>query len=272
MFKIGVYVDAENIQLNGGYGLRYDVLRKFAEREGGLVQRLNTYLAVDRQRMERDRIYRRKREKYLNRLRDGGWYVFEKAVKRFQDDEGNIVCKANADMELAIDTLVQSEKLDRILLVTGDGDFCRLIRALQDKGCRVEVVGFSNVSRDIKKSGDFFMSGYLIPGLLPVENGDRQRNGWYQEGARVRGVLVRTVPEKGYGFIRVLTKINARLWVNDNRPTNSPYEDVIVFQEDMPVGLTENQERELGIEFKLEKNPRNTDPAYIAKECKTIEL
>ena len=119
MFKIGCYVDAENIQLNGGYGLRYDVLRKYAEREGGLVQRLNPYLAVDRQRMDLDRSYKLKREQYLNRLRDGGWHVFEKLVKRFLDDEGNTVCKSNADMEIAIDALVQSEKLDRILLCSG---------------------------------------------------------------------------------------------------------------------------------------------------------
>ena len=28
--RVGVYVDAENLRLNGGYGMRYDVLREFA--------------------------------------------------------------------------------------------------------------------------------------------------------------------------------------------------------------------------------------------------
>ncbi len=35
MTKIGVYVDSMNIVRNGGYGMRYEVLRRFATRNGG---------------------------------------------------------------------------------------------------------------------------------------------------------------------------------------------------------------------------------------------
>jgi hypothetical protein len=38
--RVGVYVDAENIRYNGGYQMRYDVLRRFAARENGILQRL----------------------------------------------------------------------------------------------------------------------------------------------------------------------------------------------------------------------------------------
>lgn len=43
--RVGVFVDAENIRYNGGYQMRYDVLRRFAARNGGVLQRLNTYMA-----------------------------------------------------------------------------------------------------------------------------------------------------------------------------------------------------------------------------------
>jgi len=41
--------------------------------------------------------------------------------------------KANADLELAVDALLQAENLDYVLLETGDGDFMRLVRALQSE-------------------------------------------------------------------------------------------------------------------------------------------
>ena len=138
----------------------------------------------------------------------------------------------------------------------------------------MEVLGFSNVSKDLKKAADFYMSGYLIPGLLPVtDNGDRQTNGnWYQEGARVRGTLVRMVSDKGFGFIRVLTRIDSNLWINDNRQKDSPYEDVIVLADDLPDGISERNGWYNEIEFRLEKNRRNSDPSFIARDCTVIEL
>ena len=39
--KVGVFVDAENIKFNGGYNLRYDVLRRFAARNGGYTRALH---------------------------------------------------------------------------------------------------------------------------------------------------------------------------------------------------------------------------------------
>jgi hypothetical protein len=32
--KVGVYVDAANVSQSGGFGLRYEILRKFATRGG----------------------------------------------------------------------------------------------------------------------------------------------------------------------------------------------------------------------------------------------
>ena len=34
---------------------------------------------------------------------------------------------------------------------TGDGDFVQVVRALQNKGCRVEVLAFDNVSEELRR-------------------------------------------------------------------------------------------------------------------------
>jgi len=85
------------------------------------------------------------------------------------NDEGILTTKANADMDLAIDALHQARNLDRVILLTGDGDFIRLVLALQNMGCRVEVIGFKYVSSELKEAADSYLSGYLIPGLLPIQ-------------------------------------------------------------------------------------------------------
>ncbi len=267
--KVGVYVDAENVRLNGGFGMRYDVLRRFAGRDKGRIQRLNTYMATDKKRWNEDPAYKEKLQLYQQRLREFGWYIYEKTVKRFREEDGSLVLKANADMELAIDALVQSDRLDQVTLVTGDGDFCRLVHALQNKGCRVEVIGFNNVSTELKKAADYFISGYLIPGLLPIENSGE----WGKEGSRVRGILRYGRPDKNIGFIHFLNKVDTNLWVIDDRHEDSPYRRAVVRGEDLPekMDLSMIEPEGIGLEFRLEKN-EYPEPKFMAKDCKIINL
>ncbi len=142
MLRTGIYVDAENIKMSGGFGMRYDVLVGLANSPDSVMLRANCYLAEDTERTVRDSEYRQKVHSYHNILRQCGFKVIKKTVRRFQDEDGNITTKANADMDLAIDALLQARNLDRIILLTGDGDFLRLVVALQNIGCRVEVIGF----------------------------------------------------------------------------------------------------------------------------------
>ncbi len=194
MLKTGVYVDAENIRLCGGYGMRYDTLVEIANLGQSTLLRANCYLAEDGARTKEDYEYRQKLYRYHDVLRQCGFKVIKKFVKHFVDDEGILTTKANADMDLAIDALLQARNLDRIILLTGDGDFIRLVLALQNMGCRVEVIAFKNVSNELKESADSFLSGFLIPGLLPIQNNDNEE--WH------RGVPINYNPDRGFGFMR----------------------------------------------------------------------
>ncbi|MFP3982261.1 MAG: NYN domain-containing protein [Desulfurivibrionaceae bacterium] len=195
MFKTGIYVDAENIRLSGGYGMRYDVLVDLANGGNSQLLRANSYLAEDRERTENDGEYRQKVHNYHNIVRNHGFKVIKKYVQHYVDEEGVVTTKANADMDLAIDALLQSRNLDRIILVTGDGDFIRLVTAIQNRGCRVEVIGFNNVSSSLRETADFFISGFLVPGLLPIQ-GDHDPREWY------RGTVISYKPDRGFGFMR----------------------------------------------------------------------
>ena len=101
--------------------------------------------------------------------------------------------------------LLQSARLDRVVLVSGDGDFVQVVRALQNNGCRVELVAFQNVSYDLRCEADLFVSGFLIPGLLPHAGaGPDRRPRWGELGSRVRGTCRHYNAERGFGFLRYM--------------------------------------------------------------------
>jgi len=66
--------------------------------------------------------------------------------------------KADWDVGLAIDAIKLSEKVDAIVLATGDGDFIPLVEYLQNKGCQVEVITFGrSASGRLKEVVDDFI-------------------------------------------------------------------------------------------------------------------
>ena len=198
--RIGVYVDEANISRNGGRGMQYKVLKAFACREGGDTVRLNTYVAFDEERAEADLVYRRNAYNFHSALRDAGFKVVQKPVQWFSTDDGGRVSKANVDLDMAVDALLQSDKLDRVVLCTGDGDFVQVVRALQNKGCRVDIVAFDNVSGDLRREADVFTSGYLVPSLLPLD-GVRDAD-WGRQNGKARGVCYFHSTDKPFGFFR----------------------------------------------------------------------
>ena len=79
-------------------------------------------------------------QKFVQPFTDLGYRIVTKPLKRYS----NGTIKANFDVELAIDVLTMSDRLDIVVLLSGDGDFRRLVEIVASKGVRVEVVAFGN--------------------------------------------------------------------------------------------------------------------------------
>ncbi len=253
--RVGVYVDVANIARNGGYGMHYDVLREFACRGEAAPIRLNAYVGFDAERAKDDPVYREGQRGFHDVLREQGFKVIAKAVKWYSDDRGVRIGKANADLNLAVDALLQSEAMDRVLLATGDGYFVQVVNALQNRGGRVEVVAFDNVSSELKREADMFMPGYLIPGLLPTgDNGGR----WGEIDSRVRGTCYYFNQAKGFGFFRFMKQIGTALWDVDSRKPGSPYRSVFFHESELPSGVrpADLPSRDQIFEFDLAKSSR----------------
>lgn len=268
--KIGVYVDVANVNRNGGYGMHYDVLRQFACRDGAEAIRLNAYASFDPERSREDGGYRKGINAYFSVLREYGFKVIQKKVKWYQDEKGNRFGKANSDLDMAVDALMQSRYLDRVLLVTGDGDFVQVVRALQNFGCRVEVASFDNVSLELKREADLYLSGYLIPNLLPIKRPDHRE--WGQIGSYARGYCYHYDEDKGFGFIRYLKNISPGLWITDSRNEESPYSSLFFHSSQLPREFNGAQlpSREIIFEFKIDKSRNEQNKEPIATNLRLI--
>jgi len=191
MIKCGLYVDGDNLAGNGGFGIDYLRLREFAEYHGALL-RANVYFSIDEEAEENPEI-KRKRSEFRRILRSFGYHVFTKPIKKYVQVDGSTTAKANVDLEIAVDIMMQARNLDHILLATSDGDFVRVVNAVQDMGRRIEVLAFRNVSGRLIEEADAFHNGFFIPGLIGVDEG------------RHIGYMHHAFAEKGFGFLTYRT-------------------------------------------------------------------
>lgn len=107
---------------------------------------------------------------------------FEIRVKDLQIFSGGLK-KGDWDVGLAVDAVILSEKVDVVVLVTGDGDYVPLVEYVKNnKGCRVEVIGFgkTTAAKLIEASDEFLDLGgepqkYLINGRSRKRNSSRHR-------------------------------------------------------------------------------------------------
>ena len=265
--KVGVFVDGTNIRLNGGYGMRFDVLREFAARGGAELIRLNTYLAYDAKRAQEDDAYRRGQDGFTDNLRDFGYKVTQKAIRRY-DNDGDAVAKVDMDVDITVDLLTQTDSVDRVLICTGDGDFVPVVRALQNQGKRVELVAFENVSGPLRREVDLFVSGYVIPDLLPFKDHPSDAPLWGEAGSRVRGTCY-SHTGRGYGFLRYMKEISPDLWVTNTRYEDSPYESAFLHDSALPEGVDSRglPSRALTFEFDLAPGDNDGDTFQAKDVC-----
>ena len=85
--------------------------------------------------------------------------------------------KADWEVGLAVDAIVFSEKVDSIVLVSGDGDFLPLVQYLKMKGVYVEIAAFSETasSKIVEVADNFInLSADKTRYLIGKEHGERK--------------------------------------------------------------------------------------------------
>lgn len=91
-----------------------------------------------------------------------GYSVVTKPAKEFTGADGRRRVKGNMDIELAIDALEMADQIDHLILFSGDGDFRRLVGAVQRRGKRVTVVSTMRsqppmIADELRRQADQFI-------------------------------------------------------------------------------------------------------------------
>src|ERR1700747_3587549 len=134
--KIALFIDGATHYATAkalGFDIDYKrLLREFQSR--GYLLRAFYYTAVIE-----DQEYSSIRP-LIDWLDYNGYTVVTKATKEFVDQTGRRKVKGNMDIELAVDAMEIAPHIDQMVLFSGDGDFTRLVEAVQRRGVRVVVV------------------------------------------------------------------------------------------------------------------------------------
>jgi uncharacterized LabA/DUF88 family protein len=91
-----------------------------------------------------------------------GYRMVTKPVKEFTQATGRRKFKGNMDVEIAVDVMEMSGHLDHVVLMSGDGDFRRLVEAVQRRGVRVTVVSTIRtqppmIADELRRQADLFV-------------------------------------------------------------------------------------------------------------------
>jgi uncharacterized LabA/DUF88 family protein len=81
---------------------------------------------------------------FTDMLRQNGYEIKTKLLRTRSDGSS----KADWDMGIAIDAVNLADKLDIIVIVSGDGDFIDLVDHLKSRGVHVEAISFSESTND----------------------------------------------------------------------------------------------------------------------------
>lgn len=95
-------------------------------------------------------------------LQYNGFKVVTKPAKEFTDASGRRRVKGDMDVEIAVDMLTMTPRVDHMVLFSGDGDLTRLVEAVQERGVRVSVVSTIKTSPpmiadDLRRAADTFI-------------------------------------------------------------------------------------------------------------------
>lgn len=146
--RVGIFIDTQNLyhsaRSNFRANVNYQELIKKAVNGRKLI-RAFAYVIRSVEMTE---------EKFFDALQDIGIEIRVKDLQVFHTGAK----KADWDVGLAVDMIRLTEKVDTVVLASGDGDFLEVIRYCKSRGVRVEVMAFDKTTNaQLIEEADYFV-------------------------------------------------------------------------------------------------------------------
>jgi len=164
--RVGVFVDVANMYYSAKNLYNANVnFGKVLELAVSSRQLIRTIAYTIRAEMPKE-------QAFFDALMKEGFEVKAKDIQIFPGGAK----KGDWDVGIAIDAVKLADRLDTVVLVTGDGDYVPLVTYLQEnKGCLVEAIAFGkSASSKLKEAVDDFMDLDINPKPFLL-NADKQK-------------------------------------------------------------------------------------------------
>ena len=178
--RIGLFIDGANLYAAArslGFDIDYKRLREEFAGKARLIRALYYTALIEDQEYSPIR-------PLVDWLDYNGYTLITKPTKEFTDSMGRRKVKGDMDIEIAVDMMELSDVLDHAVLFSGDGDFRRVIEAIQRKGVLVTVVSTIRsqppmIADELRRQADSFIELQDIEPLIarePKWRSERARN------------------------------------------------------------------------------------------------
>ncbi|MEM9234094.1 MAG: NYN domain-containing protein [Pseudomonadota bacterium] len=194
--RTAIFIDGANLYKtarNLGFDIDYKRLLQKTRTETRLV-RAYYYTAMQE---DRDQDYSPLRP-LVDWLDYNGFHLKTKIAREYIDAQGRKRYRGSVDIELAVDMVMMAQKLDCIVLFTGNGDFRHAISKVQELGCRVVCVSTTATqppmaSDEVRRQADQFVD------LTDLEDVIARKGGSGRKDANADAVTTDGFAEEDYG-------------------------------------------------------------------------
>lgn len=126
------------------HGYKYDYLQNDTVPLDALKKRLEDYISKEGKRLDEAKLILLSRHlsriKFYLKLQEFGYKLFLKPVKLYFQPDGKTERKANCDVEMAFYLMKEKDNFQRVIVMSGDGDFLPLLKYLRKIGKEVIIL------------------------------------------------------------------------------------------------------------------------------------
>jgi len=164
--RVGVFIDVQNMYYSAKYLYKskvdFKAILKDAVADRQLIRAIAYVISADV----------KEEKNFYDALEDMGFEVKAKDLQVFYGGDK----KGDWDVGIAMDVMRLAQKLDTIVLVSGDGDFSDLLEHAKSLGCRTETMSFEKTtSHKLKEVTDHYIPLDNRKYLLEKKKGKKQK-------------------------------------------------------------------------------------------------
>ena len=180
--RVAIFIDGANLYAAAralGFDIDYRRLLEVFQKKGRLIRAFYYTAVIEDQEYSPIR-------PLVDWLDYNGYTMVTKPTKEYTDPSGRRKIKGNMDIELAVDVMEMAQYLDHIVLFSGDGDFRRMVDAVQRKGVRVTVVSTVRsqppmIADELRRQADNFIELTDLEGQITRTHGERRSRDHQQD-------------------------------------------------------------------------------------------